>query len=214
MKDVRKVFCLPNRSPRDRESWYAAVHGVTKSQRLNNNSKEDLDLDLFLHLNVQLFYLCLFKKKNYPFFIKWPLLFRQRSFDYICMSLFLGSVFCCRGICSAVSLQLCLILCAPRTVAHQPPLSMGFSKQEYWDGLPFPPPGDLPHQRMKLMSLVSSVWACVFFTSCTTWENIEVYVYIFANDMWPSFCRFKVNLEVGKSAFQFCSSSSVLCWLF
>ena len=31
------------------------------------------------------------------------------------------------------------------TVAPQAPLSMGFSKQEYWSGRPFPPPGDLPH---------------------------------------------------------------------
>ena len=30
------------------------------------------------------------------------------------------------------------------TVAHQAPLSMGFSRQEYWGGLPCPPPGDLP----------------------------------------------------------------------
>ena len=34
---------------------------------------------------------------------------------------------------------------APRTVAHQAPLSMGFPRQEYWSGLPFPPPGDLPN---------------------------------------------------------------------
>ena len=32
----------------------------------------------------------------------------------------------------------------PWTVVHQPPLSMGFLRQEYWSGLPFPPPGDLP----------------------------------------------------------------------
>ena len=32
----------------------------------------------------------------------------------------------------------------PWTVAHQAPLSMGFSRQEYWRGLPFPSPGDLP----------------------------------------------------------------------
>ena len=31
------------------------------------------------------------------------------------------------------------------TVAHQAPMSMGFSRQEYWSGLPCPPPGDLPH---------------------------------------------------------------------
>ena len=33
----------------------------------------------------------------------------------------------------------------PWTVAHQAPLSVGFSRQEYWSGLPRPPPGDLPH---------------------------------------------------------------------
>ena len=36
--------------------------------------------------------------------------------------------------------------------AHQAPLSMGFSKQEYWSGLPFPSPGDLPDPGIKLMS--------------------------------------------------------------
>ena len=33
------------------------------------------------------------------------------------------------------------------TVAHQAPLSTGFPRQEYWSGLPFPPPGDTPHSR-------------------------------------------------------------------
>ena len=33
----------------------------------------------------------------------------------------------------------------PQTVAHQAPLSMGFSRQEYWSGLTFPSPGDLPN---------------------------------------------------------------------
>ena len=36
------------------------------------------------------------------------------------------------------------LFCDPRTVVDQAPLSMGFSKQEYWSGLPFPSPGDLP----------------------------------------------------------------------
>ena len=38
----------------------------------------------------------------------------------------------------------CLTLATPWTVAHQAPLSMEFSRQEYWSVLPFPPPGDLP----------------------------------------------------------------------
>ena len=41
--------------------------------------------------------------------------------------------------------QLRLTLCGPWTVAHKAPLSMGFSRQEYWSGLPFPSPGDLPN---------------------------------------------------------------------
>ena len=36
-------------------------------------------------------------------------------------------------------------LCDPWTVAHQAPPCMGFSRQEYWSGLPFPSPGDLPN---------------------------------------------------------------------
>ena len=40
--------------------------------------------------------------------------------------------------------KLCLTLVTPWTVARQAPLSMGFSRQEYWSGLPFPSPGDLP----------------------------------------------------------------------
>ena len=40
--------------------------------------------------------------------------------------------------------QSCPTLCDPMAVAHQAPPSMGFSRQEYWSGLPFPSPGDLP----------------------------------------------------------------------
>ena len=40
----------------------------------------------------------------------------------------------------------------PRTVACQAPLSMEFCRQEYWSGLPFPSPGDLPHSGIKLGS--------------------------------------------------------------
>ena len=46
--------------------------------------------------------------------------------------------------------KLCLTLVTPWTVACQAPLSMGFSRQEYWGGLPFPSPGDLPDLGIKL----------------------------------------------------------------
>ena len=51
------------------------------------------------------------------------------------------------------------------TVAHQAPLSMGFSRQEYWSGLPFPPPGDPSDPGIKSASLVSTPLADRFFTT-------------------------------------------------
>ena len=57
----------------------------------------------------------------------------------------------------------------PWTVARQAPLSMGFSRQEYWSGLPFPSPGDLPDPGMEPMSLRSPALAVQFFTSSSTY---------------------------------------------
>ena len=57
----------------------------------------------------------------------------------------------------------------PLTVAHQAPLSMGFSKQEYWSGLPFPPPGDSPNPGIKPPSPVSPAGRQVLY-HCATWE--------------------------------------------
>ena len=53
------------------------------------------------------------------------------------------------------------------TVAHQIPLSMGLSRQEYWSGFPFPTPGDLPDPGTEPMSLASPVLAGGFFTTST-----------------------------------------------
>ena len=47
----------------------------------------------------------------------------------------------------------CPISVTPWAVAHQAPPSMGFSKQESWSGLPFPPPGDLPNPRILPLPL-------------------------------------------------------------
>ena len=54
------------------------------------------------------------------------------------------------------------------TVACQAPLSMEFSRQEYWSGLPCPPPGDLPDPGIPPASLTSPALAGVFFTTSTT----------------------------------------------
>ena len=51
------------------------------------------------------------------------------------------------------------------TVAHQVPLSMGFSRQEAWCGLPLPPPGDLPKPGIEPRSPESAALAGGFFTA-------------------------------------------------
>ena len=62
-------------------------------------------------------------------------------------------------------------LCDPMDcVAHQDLLSMEFSRQEYWSGLPFPSPGDLPNLGIELASLVSPALASGFFATRATWE--------------------------------------------
>ena len=50
---------------------------------------------------------------------------------------------------------MCLILCDPFTIVCQAPLSMEFSRQEFWNGLPFPTPGDLPDPGIEPTSLAS-----------------------------------------------------------
>ena len=53
----------------------------------------------------------------------------------------------------------------PWTAAHQAPLSMGFFRQEYWSGLPCPPPGHLPDPGIESVSPASPAWAGRFFTT-------------------------------------------------
>ena len=66
--------------------------------------------------------------------------------------------------------QSCLTLGDPWTVAHQAPPSMGFSKQEYWSGLPFPSPGDLPNPGIEPRSPTLRP-RC--FNLCTTREALK-----------------------------------------
>ena len=55
-----------------------------------------------------------------------------------------------QAFCVCLVAQSCPSLCNPMDcIVHQPPLSMGFSRQEYWSGSPFPSPGDLPNPGIK-----------------------------------------------------------------
>ena len=70
--------------------------------------------------------------------------------------------------CSVSSVS--LTLCNPVDCSRQAPLSMGFSRPEYWSGLPCPPPGDLPDPRIETASLMCPELAGGFFTTSATWE--------------------------------------------
>ena len=70
------------------------------------------------------------------------------------------------------------------TVACQAPLSMGFSRQEFWSGLPWPPPRDLPDPRIKPASPVSPALADGYFITSATCEALgdhQIYLLFFIN---------------------------------
>ena len=76
-----------------------------------------------------------------------------------------SQMFTCVSMCVLRYVQL---FPTPWTVACQAPVSMGFSRQEYWSGLPCPTPGDLPDPGIKPTSPVSPAMAVRFFTTSTT----------------------------------------------
>ena len=65
------------------------------------------------------------------------------------------------------------LFATPWTVAHQAPLPMEFSRQEYWSMLSYPAPRDLHNPGMKPVSLVSPAVAGRFLNISTTWEAIK-----------------------------------------
>ena len=83
------------------------------------------------------------------------------------------------------------------TVTHQASLSMGFSRQEYWTGLPCPPPGDPPDP--GIFKPVSPALAGGFFTTSATWEAQTVVYY-------PHFTGEKIEAQRGAKT---CSKSLI-----
>ena len=80
-----------------------------------------------------------------------PMLKNQLKDSGLCWSIFLYIFH--KSMMYFTQLLSCVRLFAVSlTVAHQAPLSMGFSRQESWSGLPFPSLGDLPNPRIELMS--------------------------------------------------------------
>ena len=95
------------------------------------------------------------------------------------------------GMLSAVPSCFCHVwVCATLgTVAHQALLSTGFSRQEYWGGLPCPSPGDLPNSGIEPASLMSPALVGRFFTT------VKYYTTIKNNEIMP-FAATWMDLEI------------------
>ena len=98
-------------------------------------------------------------------------------------------------------LSLCLshvrLFATPWTVAHQAPPSMGFSRQEYWSGLPFPSPGDLPNPGIEPRS--PALWADTLTAELP------------GKPPFPSGIGYKVISDSELNYQSYCASSAQLC---
>ena len=74
------------------------------------------------------------------YFFNWRIIDLQCCVNLCCTAKWFNYAY----ICGDLVAKSCPTLVTPRTVAHQTSLSIGFSRQECWNGLPFPSPGDLP----------------------------------------------------------------------
>ena len=104
----------------------------------------------------------------------------------MCSAKVKGFIHLCCAVLSRVRL-----FATPWTVASQAPLSLEFFRQEYWSGLPFLSPGDLPDPGIKPVSLMSSALAVGFFTISATFSGKQIHASKRVLDVSPicCFCR-------------------------
>ena len=105
----------------------------------------------------------------------------------------------------------CVLCCiwlfeAPWTVACQPPLSMELSRQEYWRGLPCPPPGDLHNPAIKPASLPSPALAGRFLPTRAIWETPLWNAVLVNSATYFSFASFHSSLQLMVEK-EFCKKS-------
>ena len=108
-------------------------------------------------------------KKDRPSVLKY--------FKCLCLEI---SCFLCTRVCPVLNHSVVSDSATLWTVAHQAPLSMGFSMQEYWNGLPCLPPGDPPDPGIKPASLTSPALAGRLFTTNANWE-VSFYIYLYTH---------------------------------
>jgi len=126
------------------------------------------------------------KESDMTEWLNWTELYMNRAiycmdssaFDSFCLTLYLFIhvfktvvyFYCCMRGCVPSCFSRVQLFVTPWTAACQAPLSIGFSRQEYCSGLPFPPPENLPDPGIELMSLMSPTLVGGFFTTSATWE--------------------------------------------
>ena len=89
--------------------------------------------------------------------------------------------------CVLSSFSPVLLFVTPWTIARQAPLSMGFSRREYWSRLPCPPLGDLPNPGIEPRSLIPPVLAAGFFITSTTWKPSPICIHYVIFCLFPRF---------------------------
>ena len=138
----------------DREAWHAAVHGVAKScTQLSNWTTIYHRLYLYIMHIIFYFYQNVSSMALHLFTLILPTKASQMPMSSL-------THFCWHS-CSVMSGSL-----PPTGLYHQPPLSMGFPRQEYWAGFPFPSPEDLPNPGIEPTCLVSLGRWIFFFYHC------------------------------------------------
>ena len=100
----------------------------------------------------------------------------------------MGRVYLCVCVCSQL-LSRVRLFGSPWIVAQQAPLFKEFSRQEYWNSLPFTTPRDRPDPGVEPLSLVSPALAGGFFTTRATWEVLMGHTY--AKNILTTYLKFK-----------------------
>ena len=96
------------------------------------------------------------------------------------------------------------------TIAHHAPLSVGLSRQEYWSGLPCPPPGDLPNLGTEPTSLMSLHWqagSLPLAPQCSVYMSIPIH----PTSPLPTWCSYVCFPHL---CLYFCFANSLICTIF